>query len=278
MAAPDDFTPIEMTAPDFGDLYDELPLWSAPFGRMLLERVPLKPGQTVLDVGAGTGWLTLELAQRGGRGTTVIAVDPWAAAMTRLRRKIAYLGVSNVRLLEQDAGSIDLPDASVDLVVSNLGINNFDHAGEVLRTCFRLLRPGGTIVLTSNLVGHMQEFYDVYREVLAELRLTEQLPALDAHVHHRATVESMTRQLAGAGFTPGTVTTDTMRMRFADGSALLRHTFIRMGFLPAWRAIVPPEQEERTFSVLERRLNAEAAKHGELALTIPMACVEARRP
>lgn len=55
---------VDYQAPDFGDYYDELPLWSAPFGLMLLERVPIKPALTILDIGAGTGFLALELAQR----------------------------------------------------------------------------------------------------------------------------------------------------------------------------------------------------------------------
>jgi hypothetical protein len=83
--------------------------------------------------------------------------------------------------------------------------------------------------------------------------------------------------LTRAGFTVYEVTTDTMTMRFAGGSTLLRHHFIRLGFLPAWRAIVTPELEARTFETLERRLNEFAAERGELALSIPMACVEARR-
>jgi hypothetical protein len=45
---------IDYKASEFGDLYDELPLWSAPFGLMLLEQVELPPGMTILDVGAGT--------------------------------------------------------------------------------------------------------------------------------------------------------------------------------------------------------------------------------
>ncbi len=232
----------------------------------------------MLDVGAGTGFLTLELAQRCGLQTTVIAVDPWAAGMRQLRRKLAYLGLENVRLLEQDAAALDLPDASIDLVVSNLGINNFANADAVLRTCFRVMKPAGTLVLATNLVGHMHEFYDVYRAVLMELGLVDCLTALDAHIHHRATIASVRGMLISAGFTPGEVVTDTLRMRFADGSSLLRHYFIRLGFLPAWQAVVSPDVVERTFAVLEQKLNTVAAEHGELGLTIPMACIEAQKP
>jgi arsenite methyltransferase len=78
--------------------YDELPLWSAGFGQLILERVPLRRGQTVVDIGAGTGFLTVELAQRSG-AARVIAVDPWADAMEVLRRKVGYLKLANVELV-----------------------------------------------------------------------------------------------------------------------------------------------------------------------------------
>ena len=45
---------IDHTVPGFGELYDELPLWSAPFGLLLLDRVPMKAGLTILDVGLTT--------------------------------------------------------------------------------------------------------------------------------------------------------------------------------------------------------------------------------
>src|SRR5205085_980399 len=116
---------IDERSREFGELYDELPLWSAAFGRLLLEHVSLRPGITILDVGAGTGFLTIELAQRCGDDARVIAVDPWEAAIKRLARKVDALGLQNVRTVAKDVAAIDLPDDSVDLVVSNLGINNF---------------------------------------------------------------------------------------------------------------------------------------------------------
>jgi arsenite methyltransferase len=114
---------VDATHPAFGDLYDELPLWSAPFGLLLLERVPMRPGLTVLDMGAGTGFLAVELAQRCGPQATSIAVDLWAAGMRRLQRKLEHLGIENVRLIEHDAAELDLPETSIDVIVSNPGSN-----------------------------------------------------------------------------------------------------------------------------------------------------------
>ena len=272
------FEPLDLDDPEFGDLYDELSLWSAPFGLLLLDRVPIRPDLTVLDVGAGTGFLTVELAQRCGPGATVIAVDPWKAGMNRLRRKVDYLGLGNDRLLEQDAAAMDLPAESVDVVVSNLGINNFEDPDAVLAACFRVCRPGAAVLLTTNLTGHMAEFYDVFRETLIELGQTDRLTALESHIRHRGTADSVASLLRNAGFTVSDLENRSFRLRFADGSSLLRHHFIRMGFVPGWISVASSDRIEPAFEALERNLNAFAARHGELALTIPMLCAEAIRP
>jgi ubiquinone/menaquinone biosynthesis C-methylase UbiE len=266
---------IDFHQPDFGDLYDELPLWSAPFGLHLLDRVPVRAGSTILDVGAGTGFLTLELAQRCGPESRVIAVDPWSVGLDRLRRKLAHVGLRNVVLLERDAATIDLPAASVDVIVSNLGINNFENAAAVLRTCFRVAKPGAKLLLTTNVIGHMAEFYEVFRATLIELGQTDRLSDLEAHIAHRGTADSVADLLRESGFTLQRLTTDSFRMRFANGTALLQHYFIRLGFVQGWKAVVEPDLARATFTRLERNLDAVAADQGELALTIPLLVVEA---
>lgn len=79
------------------------------------------------------------------------------------------------------------------------------------------------------------------------------------------------------GFEVVDIETDTFRMRFADGSSLLRHYFIRLGFVPGWKSVVAPENLQVTFETLERNLNRVAAEQGELSLTVPLACIEARK-
>lgn len=268
---------IDVTTPEFSELHDELPLWSAPFGLLLLDRVPMKSGQTILDVGAGTGFLAIELAERCGPSAKVIAVDPWKGAMDRLRRKIRHRCLANLVLFEQDAATLELPAASVDVIVSNLGINNFDDPGRVLATCFRVAKPGATLVLTTNLVGHMAEFYEVYRAVLIELGQTDRLVALEAHINHRGTVESVASLLQGAGFHVTDTLTNSFHMRFADGSSLLRHHLIRRGFLQGWKSVATVDSLQKTFETLEQRLNAVAQERGELALSVPIACFVARK-
>lgn len=269
--------PIATDTSDFVDLFDELPLWSAPFALRLLEHVPMKAGQSVLDVGAGTGFLAIELAERCGPTAQIYAVDPWTAALERLKKKIHQRRLSNIRVLELDAASLPIESNSIDVIVSNLGINNFADPNAVMRSCNRVAKPRATLAVTSNLQGHMAEFYTVLEDVLLEMDLKHRLESLEAHVQHRGTVDSVCQLVADHGFAPQQVIRDTFHWRFADGSALLRHFFIRLGFLPAWKEVVGDENAEWVFPVLEQRLNAYAALQGTLSLTIPAVCIIAEK-
>jgi arsenite methyltransferase len=272
-----DWKAVDYQVLEFGEFYDEVPLWSVPFGLMLLDRVPMRSHQTILDVGAGTGYLSIELAQRCDP-SKVIAVDPWKAATIRFRRKIDYLGLKNIQIIEGDAANLELPADSVDVILSNLGINNFANASDVLRACHRVARPGGRIFMTSNLVGTMQEFYGVFGDVLRDAGDRDRLDKLDAHIRHRATPASLRSQLERTGFQVVDVAESSFRIRFADGTAMLNHFFMRLGFLPAWLEILAPDDDFSLRNALEQRLNTHAAQAGELALTIPMAVVEAEKP
>ena len=255
--------------------YDELPLWCAMAGLFLLEHLPLPRGATVLDVGCGTGFPLLELAQRLGAGATVHGLDPWAQALRRARFKAGVIGVANATLTRGDGGTMPFPDGRFDLIVSNLGINNFADPDAVFAECGRVLKRGGRLALTSNVEGHMAELYAVFETLLTDLGHPEALAALRRHVAHRGSVTSIAERLGRAGFRVARAVQRDFPMRFADGSALLRHYFIRLGFLDGWRSVVTPDTEREIFGALEAGLNRRAGERGELALTVPLAYIEA---
>jgi hypothetical protein len=66
-------------------------------------------------------------------------------------------------------------------------------------------------------------------------------------------------------------------MKFVDGSAFLNHSFVKLGWLSSWTGLMPETQREEVFSLLEQNLNAHAAKHQELVLTVPMAYIEGEK-
>jgi ubiquinone/menaquinone biosynthesis C-methylase UbiE len=270
------FTP-DWADPGFVVVYDELPLWSAMAGLLLLEHVPMRPEMTVADVGAGTGFPLLELAERLGPRSRVVGLDPWGAALERANAKRRRWSVERCAIVRGHAEAMPLASGRFDLVTSNLGINNFaDPLGSLVQ-CARLLRDGGVIALTTNLQGHLLEFYDVFAVTLRELDLDAALEALREHIAHRATIEGLRAWFESAGLRVTRVVERTAGMRFASGRALLGHHFIRLGFLEAWRNVVDPDRRREAFERLELDLDRVAERRGELTLSVPLAYVEGTR-
>lgn len=264
----------DFSSPRFVSAYDELPLWSAMFGVLLFDELRLSGVATALDVGCGTGFPLIELAERLGPKARVHGVDPWAAGLTRAREKLVARQTANVTLHEASATAMPFADATFDLIVSNLGLNNFDDPVGAVRECRRITKPGATLALTTNLQGHMQEFYDIFERVLQGAGDSAAVGRLDEHIRHRATVPGVRQLLHNGGFGVTRIVERAGRMRFADGQALFNHHFIKLGFLDAWKAVVPGHETE-TFARLVSRLDELGRERGGLDLTIPMAYVEA---
>jgi ubiquinone/menaquinone biosynthesis C-methylase UbiE len=269
--------PIDLNHPDFPTAWDELTLWAARFGSLLLDHLDIAGGLRVLDLGCGSGFPLFELANLSGRSSQFVGLDLWAGALRRAAFKKRFYGLDYVHLVQADGARLPFQASSFDLIVSNLGVNNFADPAATFAACARVARPGGRFVLTTNLKGHMREFYAVYRETLIELGLSIYLERLAAHEDHRGTVESVSALVTGAGFRVARIVESAFTMRFADGGALLRHWLIRIGFLDGWRAVVNQQDEQSVFAALEARLNTLAQAEGGLALTVPMVYLEARR-
>jgi ubiquinone/menaquinone biosynthesis C-methylase UbiE len=267
MADPRVFDP---TDPRYVEAYDELPLWSAFAGRLLLEHVPLSATRA-LDLGCGVGFPVLELAERLGARARVVGIDPWREGLARARLKRELWSVPNADLVQGDGATLPFRDASLDLVVSNLGINNFAEPDAVLAEARRVLRPGGVLALTTNRMGHMRELYAAFERALAND--AQALERLATQQRHRGTTESLKARLAAAGFEVATVHEREEALRFADAEALFEHHFMRLGFRAGWEEIAG---DAATFERLRQEIAAVAREQGEVRLAIPFVYVEAR--
>ena len=269
---------IDLNNPDVVSVFDELPLWSAPFGLKLLDTVTLRPNMRVLDIGCGAGFPLLELAQRLGSSSYVYGIDPWETALERLSRKVTVMGLTNVQTIKGVAEQIPFENHFFDLIVSNNGINNVRDQPAVLAECFRTCKTGGQMVVTMNLPETMREFYDVYEQTLRELGKSLDIQKMKDHILSKRKPLPLTIQmLEHAGFRIKHITEDSFRMRYQNGTALFNHFFIRLGFLDGWKSILAVPDVERTFAMLEQKLNDLAARAGELSLSVPYACIDCRK-
>lgn len=261
----------------FINTFDELPLWSASFGLLLLKHVALHPNITVIDIGSGAGFPLLELAERLGSSCKVYGIDPWTNANNRARQKMLDYGITNVEIIEASAAQIPFDDNSIDLIVSNLGINNFDDPPAVFKECNRVLKPKGKLALTTNLNGHWKEFYNIFYSTLQQLGKDHLIAALKKDEAHRGTIASISQLFTENGFTISRHYEESFEMQFVNGSAFLNHHFIKLGWLSSWTALFPANELHKIFAALENNLNAYAEKNNGLKLTVPMAFIEGEK-
>ncbi len=99
---------------------------------------------TVLDVACGPGVVTAALA---GKAQAVTAFDATPAMLEKARKRCAEAGLQNVQFKQGNAESLPFDSGAFDGVVTRLAIHHFPDPKRVLKEIFRVLRPGGTVVI-----------------------------------------------------------------------------------------------------------------------------------
>jgi arsenite methyltransferase len=145
--AQDEFARGLYDVSETGDLPDGAVLASLGCGNPTA-LAALEPGEVVLDLGSGGGIDVLLSAKRVGPTGKAYGLDMTDEMLALARRNQEKAGVTNVEFLKGEIEDVPLPDASVDVIISNCVINLSPDKDTVLAEAFRVLKPGGRFAVS----------------------------------------------------------------------------------------------------------------------------------
>jgi demethylmenaquinone methyltransferase/2-methoxy-6-polyprenyl-1,4-benzoquinol methylase len=134
--------------------------------KITLANTGLKKGQRALDVAGGTGDLTIEMSKQVGPDGEVVLSDINAAMLEQGRRRLMDKGIAgNVKFVEANAEDLPFEDNSFDCITIAFGLRNVTNQGKALASMYRVLKPGGCLLVlefSKPVMPGLSKAYDFY--------------------------------------------------------------------------------------------------------------------
>ncbi len=135
--------------------------------RPVIDRIGIRPGEHVLELGPGPGIYTVDAARRAGPDGRLIAVDIQPEMIAKVERRVRQAGLTNVETRVASAYDLPLENGAVDRAYLVTVLPEIPEPGRALAELWRVLRPGGILSVT-------EEFFDPHYRFLHEtIRLVE---------------------------------------------------------------------------------------------------------
>ena len=256
----------EAMAPGWDARHEYLELATRPVTERILEGLRPLPGETILELAAGTGVLGLAIAA-ALRGQGRVIVSDFSASMVEAaRRRGAELGLEGVEYRVLDGERLDLPEASVDGVACRFGFMLMADPAAALAEARRVLRPGGRIACAVVGPPEGNPWASLPGRVLSEAgHLPPPSPGAPG-IHALADPERLRGLLVGAGFAEPRIDEVSAAWTFSDDEDFWDFLERMAGPFAAVFRRLDAGENARLRAELSRRLEAYAGNEG---ITLP---------
>ena len=147
--------------------YDQVSEGQFKSGLALIEKLGVKTGDTVLDVGCGTGRLTLHVARIIGPGGRVVGIDPSVQRIEVAKRKVRGAPLLNVSFETGNSNDLSrFENDSFDIVYLNIVLHWIQEKEDALAQIYRVLKPGGRLGITTGNKNMPHTVKSIMEEVL----------------------------------------------------------------------------------------------------------------
>lgn len=194
--------------------YDDVALLQQEIGNRLLERldlIKLMP-QRILDVGSGTGQLSLQLTRRY-KNCEVVALDIAAAMLKQAKQRLGLLDrwFGRQRFICGDADHLPLAGNSVDMIISNFAIQWCSDLDQTFGEFQRVLKPGGLLLFTTFGPDTLRELRQAWR-------------AVDDNVHVNSFIDmhDIGDAMVRSGLADPVMDTDRLTLTYREGMGIMR--------------------------------------------------------
>lgn len=256
--------------------YDDFPVWSAVPGLLLLRNIKLIKNAKILDIGCGTGFPTIEIAQRVGKTTEVYGLDIWNKGLEKAKDKSNNKNVKNVKFIRGLSQKLPFKNNYFDEIVSNNGFNGKNANIYTFEESYRVLKNKGIFCFTVILPNSMKSFYKILYYSMKNENVKNAKEIINNHIKQkRLNINLYKKLLKKSNYKSIKIVKSSFDINFAHSEAFWQYFFFRLNFVENWINIIPKNVQEKIIEKMNKYIDKEILKKGSFSIKINCACITA---
>jgi len=223
------------------NFYDSKAVVQFQLGLKLIDQLQIQDGETILDIGCGTGRLTLELAKRTPNGS-VVGLD---RNSDMIKKALENLGsskvlITNTLFIEEDILHYETP-LQFNAIFSNSALHWVQETQELYQKIYALLVPGGRLAAQMPAKGSLNKFIEIFMQPIHTLHLSAYFKNWDYPIKFHPP-KTLLRILSSIGYTDINIWEEDQQIQFHSPQEVL--DFLKTASIVPILSQLPPEKKE----------------------------------